>query len=110
MRTINRVIFLAVSFALATPGQSRPDPADWPMYGGDYHSTRFSPLSEITPESDEMADGLLDPAGAAAEHAAIAGAIAAEDGDQARLLAERHVERTWQRLTVMRLALPPARG
>jgi len=68
------------------------------------------PLSEITPESDEMADGLLDPAGAAAEHAAIAGAIAAEDGDQARLLAERHVERTWQRLTVMRLALPPARG
>jgi GntR family transcriptional regulator, transcriptional repressor for pyruvate dehydrogenase complex len=49
--------------------------------------------------------GLLDPAAAAAEHTAIAEAIAAEDGDQARLLAERHVEGTLQRLTAMRLAM-----
>jgi GntR family transcriptional regulator, transcriptional repressor for pyruvate dehydrogenase complex len=52
------------------------------------------------------AAGLLDSAAAAAEHAAIAEAIAAEDGAGARLLAERHVERTLQRLTAMRLALP----
>ncbi len=31
---------------------------------------------------------------------------AAEDGDRARLLAERHVEGTLQRLTAMRLAMP----
>jgi len=53
-----------------------------------------------------LAAGPLDPVAAAAEHAAIAVAIAAEDGDGARLLAERHVERTLQRLTAMRLALP----
>jgi GntR family transcriptional regulator, transcriptional repressor for pyruvate dehydrogenase complex len=58
------------------------------------------------PVSSGEAAGLLDPAAAAAEHAAIAEAIAAEDGDGARLLAERHVERTLQRLTAMRLALP----
>jgi len=57
-----------------------------------------------------LAAGLLNPAAAAAEHAAIAEAIAAEDGDRARLLAERHVERTLQRLTAMRLALPQAAG
>jgi GntR family transcriptional regulator, transcriptional repressor for pyruvate dehydrogenase complex len=60
------------------------------------------------PASHGEATGLLDPAVAAAEHAAIAEAIAAEDGDGARLLAERHVERTLQRLTAMRLALPPS--
>jgi GntR family transcriptional repressor for pyruvate dehydrogenase complex len=58
------------------------------------------------PVSSGEAAGLLDPAAAAAEHAAIAEAIAAEDGDGARLLAERHVERTLQRLTAMRLAMP----
>ena len=51
-----------------------------------------------------------DPVAAAAEHAAIAEAVAAEDGDQARLLAERHVERTLQRLTAMRLAMPQVTG
>jgi DNA-binding FadR family transcriptional regulator len=63
-----------------------------------------------TPGSDGLAAGLLDPAAAAAEHAAIAEAIAAEDGDRARLLAERHVEQTLQRLTAMRLALPQTAG
>jgi DNA-binding FadR family transcriptional regulator len=62
------------------------------------------------PGSDGLAAGLLDPAAAAAEHAAIAEAIAAEDGDRARLLAERHVAQTLQRLTAMRLALPQASG
>src|SRR5215469_13976341 len=61
---------------------------------------------EPAPAASAPAAGLLDPAAAAAEHAAIAQAIAAEDGDKARLLAERHVERTLQRLTAMRLALP----
>jgi DNA-binding FadR family transcriptional regulator len=59
-----------------------------------------SAMTEVT--------GLLDPAVAAAEHTAIAEAIAAEDGDRARLLAEQHVEQTLQRLTAMRLALPQA--
>jgi GntR family transcriptional regulator, transcriptional repressor for pyruvate dehydrogenase complex len=63
------------------------------------------PVSSGTVSSGEAAV-LLDPAAAAAEHAAIAEAIAAEDGDGARLLAERHVERTLRRLTAMRLALP----
>jgi GntR family transcriptional regulator, transcriptional repressor for pyruvate dehydrogenase complex len=66
------------------------------------------PDSAMTPVSDGLAAGLLDPAVAAAEHTAIAEAIAAEDGDRARLLAERHVEGTLQRLTAMRLALPQA--
>jgi len=51
------------------------------------------------------AAGLPDPAAAAAEHRAIVSAIAAENGDQARLLAERHVERNLRRLTALRLAM-----
>ena len=66
------------------------------------------PDTAMTPVSDGVAVGPLDPAAAAAEHTAIAEAIAAEDGDHARLLAERHVERTLQRLTAMRLAMPQA--
>ena len=65
----------------------------------------MTPVSSGPVSSGEGA-GLLDPAAAAAEHAAIAEAIAAEDGDGARLLAERHVEGTLRRLTAMRLALP----
>jgi GntR family transcriptional repressor for pyruvate dehydrogenase complex len=56
--------------------------------------------------ADDLAGGPLDPAAAAAEHAAIAEAIAAGDGDQARRLAEQHVERTRRRLTAMRLDIP----
>jgi len=41
---------------------------------------------------------------AAAEHHAIATAIAAEDGDLARTLAERHVRRNLRRLTALRLS------
>jgi DNA-binding FadR family transcriptional regulator len=48
----------------------------------------------------------LDPVTAAAEHAAIAAAIAAENGDEARELAERHVERNLRHLTALRLGLP----
>jgi GntR family transcriptional regulator, transcriptional repressor for pyruvate dehydrogenase complex len=47
----------------------------------------------------------LDPVAAAAEHAAIADAIAAEHGNQARELAERHVEANLRRLTALRLAM-----
>ena len=47
---------------------------------------------------------LLDHVAESAEHAAIADAIAAEDGDMARMLAERHVERHLRRLTALRLA------
>ncbi len=48
---------------------------------------------------------LLDHVAVSAEHAAIADAIAAEDGDGARMLAERHVECNLRRLTAMRLAM-----
>jgi GntR family transcriptional repressor for pyruvate dehydrogenase complex len=47
----------------------------------------------------------LDPVAAAAEHAAIADAIAAGRGNQARELAERHVEANLRRLTALRLAM-----
>ena len=48
---------------------------------------------------------LLDHVAVAAEHAAIADAITAEDGDRARMLAERHVESNLRRLTAIRLAM-----
>jgi GntR family transcriptional regulator, transcriptional repressor for pyruvate dehydrogenase complex len=47
----------------------------------------------------------LDHLAVAAEHAAIADAIAAEDGDRARMLAEGHVARNLRRLTALRLAM-----
>jgi GntR family transcriptional regulator, transcriptional repressor for pyruvate dehydrogenase complex len=56
------------------------------------------------------ADGLPDPVAAAAEHRAIVTAIAAENGDQARVLAERHVERNLRRITAVRLALAQSGG
>jgi DNA-binding FadR family transcriptional regulator len=56
------------------------------------------------------ATGLLDHVAVAAEHAAIADAISAEDGDRARLLAERHVERNLRRLTALRLAMAHGAG
>lgn len=46
-------------------------------------------------------------AAAAAEHAAIAAAIEAEDGPLARLLAEDHAEANHRRLTALLLSLPP---
>jgi len=51
------------------------------------------------------ATGPLDHVVVSAEHAAIADAIAAEDADRARMLAERHVEGNLRRLTALRLAL-----
>lgn len=48
---------------------------------------------------------LIDHAAVSAEHGAIADAIAAEDGDTARMLAEQHVERNLRRLTALRLAM-----
>jgi DNA-binding FadR family transcriptional regulator len=48
---------------------------------------------------------VLDHLAVAAEHAAIADAIAAEDADRARMLAEGHVERNLRRLTALRLAM-----
>jgi DNA-binding FadR family transcriptional regulator len=50
---------------------------------------------------------VLDHVAVAAEHAAIADAIAAEEGDTARMLAERHVQGNLGRLTALRLALAP---
>ena len=55
--------------------------------------------------ADEAAG--LDHVAVAAEHAAIADAIAAKDSATARVLAERHVERNLQRLTALRLAMAP---
>jgi len=48
---------------------------------------------------------LLDHVAVAAEHAAIADAITAEDGDRARMLAELHVESNLRRLIAIRLAM-----
>jgi DNA-binding FadR family transcriptional regulator len=50
---------------------------------------------------------LLGPRAVSAEHAAIAAAIEAEDGSQARLLAEQHAEDNLRRLIALRTALPP---
>ena len=50
---------------------------------------------------------LLSPRAVSAEHAAIAAAIEAEDGSQARLLAEQHAEANLRRLTALRAGLPP---
>jgi DNA-binding FadR family transcriptional regulator len=60
---------------------------------------------EATGSAATEARELLDHVAVAAEHAAIADAIAAEDGDRARMLAERHVEWNLRRLTAMRLAM-----
>jgi DNA-binding FadR family transcriptional regulator len=62
------------------------------------------PESALTPGAADSAE-LLDPVVTAAEHGAIAEAIAAEDGDTARALAERHVERNLRWLTALRLAM-----
>jgi GntR family transcriptional regulator, transcriptional repressor for pyruvate dehydrogenase complex len=74
--------------------------------------TRLGELLWLPPETAALPPGtaageLLDPAAAAEEHAAIAAAIAAEDGDLARGLAERHVEANLRRLTALRLAMAP---
>jgi DNA-binding FadR family transcriptional regulator len=60
---------------------------------------------EATGSAATAATELLDHAAVSAEHAAIADAIAAEDGDRARMLAERHVGWNLRRLTAMRLAM-----
>ena len=56
------------------------------------------------PGDSDSAD-LPDPVAAAAEHREIAQAISAEDGERARVLAERHVERNLRRLTALRLTM-----
>ena len=53
-------------------------------------------------------DPELDAVEVACEHRSIATAIAAEDGDLARTLAERHVEHNLRRLTLLRLAVVEA--
>jgi GntR family transcriptional regulator, transcriptional repressor for pyruvate dehydrogenase complex len=69
--------------------------------------TQLAELLWLPPETTWTVEGAepLDPVTAADEHAAITDAIAAEDGDRARLLAERHVERNLRRLTALRLAM-----
>jgi DNA-binding FadR family transcriptional regulator len=72
--------------------------------------TQLGEVLWLPPEATGSAAAaeLLDHVAVSAEHAAIADAIAAEDGDRARTLAERHVECNLRRLTAMRLAM--ARG
>jgi DNA-binding FadR family transcriptional regulator len=53
-------------------------------------------------------DRELDVAEVAAEHHSIAEAIAAEDGERARALAEQHIEHGLRRLTLLRLAAAEA--
>jgi DNA-binding FadR family transcriptional regulator len=60
--------------------------------------------------AEDRAPGQLDHVAVSAEHAAIADAIAAEDGDRARMLAERHVEGNLRRLTALRLAMASQQG
>lgn len=69
--------------------------------------TQLGELLWLPPETAAITEAAetLDPAAASAEHAAIAAAIAAEDGDGARALAERHVQRNLRRLTALRLAM-----
>ena len=62
------------------------------------------PETAVSPGIGEAAQ-LLDPVATAAEHGAIAEAIAAEDGEVARALTERHVEQNLRRLTALRLAM-----
>ena len=75
--------------------------------------TQLAELLWLPPEATDEARlteaaGLLDPLAASAEHAAIAAAIGAEDGELARVLAERHVESNLRRLTALRLAMAQA--
>jgi DNA-binding FadR family transcriptional regulator len=72
--------------------------------------TQLGELLWLPPETARAtvtagATELPSPVAMSAEHAAIADAIAAEDGDLARMLAERHVERNLRRLTALRLAM-----
>ena len=66
--------------------------------------TQLAELLWLPPDPAEAAE-LIDHAAVSAEHRAIADAIAAEDGDTARMLAEQHVERNLRRLTALRLAM-----
>jgi GntR family transcriptional repressor for pyruvate dehydrogenase complex len=61
----------------------------------------------VPPDSVPLDSLALDHVTAAEAHAAIAAAIEAEDGSQARLLAEEHAEANLRRLTALRRALPP---
>ena len=75
--------------------------------------TQLAELLWLPPDPADPAEAteateLIDHAAVSAEHRAIADAIAAEDGDTARMLAEQHVERNLRRLTALRLAM--ARG
>jgi len=72
--------------------------------------TQLADLLWLPPEATDDAGfpgsaGLLDPVAAAAEHAAIADAIGAENSELARVLAERHVEANLRRLTALRLSM-----
>ena len=72
--------------------------------------TQLAELLWLPPDPADPAEAteateLIDHAAVSAEHRAIADAIAAEDGDTARMLAEQHVERNLRRLTALRLAM-----
>jgi GntR family transcriptional regulator, transcriptional repressor for pyruvate dehydrogenase complex len=68
--------------------------------------TQLAELLWLPPETTGAADDTgvtqpLDHVAVCAEHAAITEAIAAAAGDEARLLAERHVDRNLRRLTAL---------
>ena len=72
--------------------------------------TQLGELLWLPPETARAtvtagATELPSPVAMSAEHAAIADAIAAGHGNQARELAERHVEANLRRLTALRLAM-----
>src|SRR5580692_2468653 len=68
--------------------------------------TKLAEFLWLPPASGSSPPQPLDPVAAAEEHAAIAAAIGAENGDEARELAERHVQRNLRHLTALRLGLP----
>ena len=68
--------------------------------------TKLAEFLWLPPAPGSSPAGPLDSEAAAAEHAAIAAAIGAERGDEARELAEQHVERNLRHLTALRLGLP----
>ena len=48
-----KALAMAVALIAATPAQStkRTPPSDWPAYNRDFASTRYSPLTQITPSN-----------------------------------------------------------
>src|ERR1700692_3364541 len=60
MRICGKLALLAVMSGIAfpqTPDYRKPPSADWPLVGGDWENTRFSPLSHINPTNVKTLKG-----------------------------------------------------